>query len=68
VTIKAQQSRSQDQNREDALGRLRMLIQSVAVPRKTRKVTKATRSSKQRRLDSKARRGRLKALRGRLGE
>jgi ribosome-associated protein len=63
ITIKAQQYRSQEQNREDALNRLRELIQSVAVPRKKRKPTKPTKSSKQRRLESKAKRGRLKALR-----
>jgi ribosome-associated protein len=63
ITIKAQQYRSQEQNREDALNRLRELIQSVAVPRKKRKPTKPTTSSKQRRLESKAKRGRLKALR-----
>jgi len=63
VTIKAQQSRSQEQNRQDALNRLRALIQSVAVPRKKRKPTVPTPTSKRRRLDSKAKRGRLKALR-----
>jgi ribosome-associated protein len=63
VTIKAQQFRSQEQNREDAINRLRALIQSVAVPRKKRKATKPTHTSKQRRLESKAKRGKLKALR-----
>ena len=63
VTIKAQQYRSQEQNREDALTRLRLLIQSVAVPWKKRKPSRPTRTSKERRLDSKAKRGRLKALR-----
>jgi ribosome-associated protein len=63
VTIKAQQFRSQEQNREDALNRLRELIQRSAVPRKKRKPSRPTRTSKERRLDSKAKRGRLKALR-----
>lgn len=63
ITIKAQQFRSQEHNREDALNRLRALIQSVAVPRKKRKPTKPNHASKERRLDSKAKRGRLKALR-----
>jgi ribosome-associated protein len=63
ITIKAQQYRSQEQNREDALDRLRALIQRVAVPRKKRKATKPTHTSKQRRLESKAKRGKLKALR-----
>lgn len=66
ITIKAQQYRSQEKNREDALTRLRALIQSIAVPRKKRKATKPTKGSQQRRLESKIKRGRLKALRGTL--
>ena len=66
ITIKAQQYRSQEQNREDALTRLRTLIQSIAIPRKKRKATKPTKGSQQRRLESKTKRGRLKALRGTL--
>lgn len=68
VTIKAQQFRSQDQNREDALNRLRALIQSVAVPRKKRKPTRPTSASKQRRLEGKKRQSRLKALRRSLSD
>ena len=63
ITIKAQQYRSQEQNREDALDRLRMLIQSIATPRKKRRATKPTKGSKQRRLESKTKRGKLKTLR-----
>lgn len=63
VTIKAQQSRSQEQNREDALARLRELIQRVAIPRKKRKATKPTKGSQRRRLEDKTKRGRLKTLR-----
>jgi ribosome-associated protein len=63
ITIKAQQHRTQERNREDALDRLRVLIQSVAIPRKKRRPTKPTKGSKQRRLESKTKRGQLKALR-----
>jgi len=63
IMIKAQQFRSQEQNREDALNRLRALIQSVAIPRKKRKATKPTKSSQNRRIESKKRQGCLKALR-----
>lgn len=63
ITIKAQQHRTQERNREDALDRLRTLIQSVAIPRKTRRPTKPTKSSQKRRLEGKAKRGQLKALR-----
>ena len=66
ITIKAQQYRSQEQNREEALTRLRALIQSIAIPRKKRKATEPTKGSQQRRLESKTKRGRLKALRGTL--
>ena len=64
ITIKAQQSRSQEQNREDALARLRELIHRATSPRKTRKAPKPTRGSQQRRVEHKKKRGRLKALRG----
>ncbi len=63
ITIKAQQHRTQERNREDALERLRLLIQSVATPRKKRRPTKPTKGSKQRRLESKTKRGQLKTLR-----
>ncbi len=66
ITIKAQQYRSQEQNRADALTRLRALIQSIAIPRKKRRATKPTKGSQRRRLESKTKRGRLKALRGTL--
>lgn len=64
ITIKAQQHRSQEQNREDALARLQALIQNVAIPRKKRKATKPTKGSQRRRVEHKKKRGRLKALRG----
>lgn len=66
ITIKAQQHRTQERNREDALGRLCLLIQSVAIPRKTRRATKPTKGSQTRRIESKKKQGRLKALRGTL--
>lgn len=68
ITIKAQQHRSQEQNRADALERLRALIQSVAIPRKKRKATKPTKSSQNRRIESKKKQGRLKALRATLDD
>lgn len=68
ITIKAQQYRSQEQNREDALARLRELIQRVATPRKKRKATKPTKGSQNRRIERKKKQGRLKALRGTLEE
>jgi len=63
ITIKAQQHRTQERNREDALDRLRELIQSVAVPRKPRRPTKPTKGSQNRRLEGKSKRSQLKTLR-----
>ena len=66
VVIKAQQHRSQEMNREEALQRLQELIRSVAVSRKKRKPTRPTRSSQKKRLDSKTRRGAVKLTRGKV--
>jgi len=68
VVIKAQQYRTQEKNREDALERLRKLIRGVAVVQKARRPTKPSRGSKKKRLDRKTKRGRLKALRGKISE
>ncbi|MEQ1627372.1 MAG: alternative ribosome rescue aminoacyl-tRNA hydrolase ArfB [Nitrospira sp.] len=63
ITIKAQQHRTQERNRADALERLCLLIQSVAIPRKKRRATKPTKGSQTRRIESKKKQGLLKALR-----
>ena len=68
LVIKAQQYRSQEKNREDALNRLREVITSVSVPRKKRRATKPTKGSQTRRLESKVQWGRLKAGRGKIEE
>jgi ribosome-associated protein len=68
IIIKARKFRTQEKNRDDALERLQELIKGVAVVQKARRPTKATKSSKKRRLDSKTRRGKTKALRGRVSE
>lgn len=68
VVIKSQTSRSQALNREQALERLKVLIQSVAQVQKRRLATKPSRAAQQRRIDEKKRRGRDKALRGKVRE
>ena len=68
IIIKAQRFNSQERNREDALQRLKVIIQAVAVPAKKRTATKPTKASKVRRLEGKARRGRTKALRGKVSD
>ena len=64
VVIKAQQFRTQLQNRADALARLNVLVNSVAVPPKARCATKPSYGSKMRRLEGKSQRSDTKALRG----
>ncbi len=66
VVIKAQQSRSQEANKEDALRRLQELVDSVAVLPAIRRATKPTRGSQRRRLDGKAKDGERKQLRGKV--
>ncbi len=66
LVIKAQSHRTQDINRLDAFARLHELVNSVAVPPKTRRPTKPTYGSKQRRLEGKSQRSETKALRGRV--
>lgn len=66
IIIKAQQFRTQEKNREDALNRLRELIQSATIIQKKRRPTKPTKGSQTRRMDSKSQRGKTKALRGKV--
>ncbi len=66
VVIKAQTSRSLEQNKAEALERLQALVDSVATLPKARKATKPTFGSKQRRLEVKATRATVKQLRGRV--
>jgi ribosome-associated protein len=68
VVIKAQQHRSQEQNRAAALERLRELLAAAAHVPRTRRPTKPSRGSKVRRLDSKTKHGRLKTLRGKIDD
>jgi len=68
VVIKAQSHRSLENNREDALTRLRAMIAAAATVPRPRRPTRATHGSKERRVRSKIRRGRVKALRGRIDE
>ena len=68
IIIKAQEFRSLEKNRAEALRRLEELIATVAVPRKKRRPTRPTRSSIAKRLETKARRAAVKAGRGRAEE
>jgi ribosome-associated protein len=68
VVLKAQQSRSLEQNKDDALHRLQEMVERVAVLPATRRATRPTRSSQRKRLDSKSTHGQLKALRGKVND
>ena len=64
LVLKAQQHRTQEMNRNDALTRLQEVVDSVATPPKHRRATKPTYASKQRRLEGKTLRAGIKAGRG----
>jgi ribosome-associated protein len=63
LVLTAQQYRSQERNREDAIQRLTDLIRQAAIVPKARRATRPTLGSKQRRMDAKTRRGAIKGLR-----
>ncbi|UPR37066.1 aminoacyl-tRNA hydrolase [Vibrio cyclitrophicus] len=66
IIIKAQKYRTQEQNRDDALVRLKELILEATKVQKVRRATKPTRGSQKRRLESKKQRSTTKQLRGRV--
>jgi len=66
VVLKAQRHRTQEQNREDALGRLAALVLKVATVPKKRTPTRPTLGSKTRRIETKTKRGVQKRLRGKV--
>lgn len=66
LVIKAQQHRSRDMNRDEALQRLHVIVENASHVPKARKATRPTRASKKRRLEGKIRRGRIKQLRGKV--
>ena len=68
LVLKAQQHRTQEMNRSDALNRLQDVIDSVAVPPKTRRATKPSYGAKQRRLQGKSQRSEIKSSRGRVDD
>ena len=66
IVIKAQQYRTQEMNREDAINRLREMILAAGVVQKKRRPTRPTRSSQVKRVDGKVKRGQTKQLRGKV--
>ncbi len=68
IVIKAQQHRTQEQNREDALARLALLIRRAAHTPKKRKPTRPSGNARQKRVDKKTQRGKVKALRKKISD
>lgn len=66
IIIKAQNYRTQDKNKSDALQRLKELILSAGIIHKKRRATKPTRNAQKRRVDTKTRKGKIKMLRGKF--
>lgn len=66
IVIKSQSFRSQEQNKQEALERLKSLIKSAMVVQKKRRATKPTKSSQIKRLDSKKKHSKTKAMRGKI--
>jgi len=66
LVIKAQQFRTQEKNRENALERLKELILQATRIEKSRRPTKPSRNSQRKRMDKKNQRGQIKSLRGRV--
>ena len=68
VVIKAQEFRSQDQNRDAAFRRLRQMVLRATIPQRRRRKTKPSRGAKERRLADKRHRSDKKVRRGRVDE
>lgn len=68
IVIKAQQFRTQEKNREDALQRLVDVIRLAGAVQKKRRPTRPTRASQRKRVDRKKQRGKVKNLRGRVSD
>ena len=63
IVIKAQQHRSLEMNRAEALARLNSLVAAAAHVPKKRRATRPTRGSQKRRIEGKKHRGEIKAMR-----
>jgi ribosome-associated protein len=68
IIIKAQEFRSLEKNRAEALRRLQEMVDSVAFVPKKRRPTRPTRGAVEKRLESKARRGSIKSGRGKISD
>jgi len=66
IIIKAQSFRTQEQNKDDAIKRLKEIIAAAMIVQRVRRVTKPTKSSQRKRVENKKQRANTKALRGKV--
>ena len=66
LVLKAQQYRTQEANKKDAIKRLHEIVNAANQVRPTRYATRPSYGSKQRRLESKTQRGQIKQMRGKI--
>ena len=66
LILKAQQYRTQDANKKDAIARLHAIVNAANFVKPTRYATRPSYGSKQRRLAGKTIRGQVKQLRGKI--
>jgi ribosome-associated protein len=68
LVIKAQQYRTQEKNRTDALERLARIIRRATVTEKKRTPTRPSIAARMKRVESKTRRGRIKSTRKKVSD
>ena len=68
LIIKAQQYRTQEANKKDAIKRLNEIVNAANIVQATRYATRPTYGSQKRRLESKMQRGQIKQMRGKIGK
>jgi len=66
LIIKAQQYRTQEANKKDAIKRLNEIVNAANIVQATRYATRPTYGSQKRRLESKMQRGQIKQMRGKI--
>jgi ribosome-associated protein len=66
LVLKAQQYRTQEANKKDALKRLHEIVNAANQVKATRRATRPTRGSQKRRLETKMQRGQIKQMRGKI--
>lgn len=66
LVLKAQQYRTQEANKKDAVKRLHEIVNTANQVKATRYATRPTRGAQKRRLETKMQRGQIKQMRGKI--